>query len=141
MDQRAGLWQDLWPTLESMGTGTCVSKVGRRKSIGRWTGPGRTYGQYERRARACITSWNKSRAKGRSPWVENLAILDGRGRSRMCGKNPWPYDQPQGWAAWSLQQRKWKEDHCVLMHRGKIQGTRLATLYPLVPAMSEDSEG
>ena len=63
-----------------------MSKVGRRKSIGRWTGPGRTYGRYERHARACIASWNKSRAKGRSPWVENLAILDGRGRNRMRGK-------------------------------------------------------
>ena len=61
-------------------------KLGKRKSIGRWTGPGRTYGQYEGRARACIASWNKSRAKRRSPWVENLAILDGRGRNRMRGK-------------------------------------------------------
>ena len=73
--------------------------------------------------------------------MENLAILDGRGRSRMRGKNPWTYDQPQGWAAWSLQRRKWKEAYGVVMHRGKIQGTRLATLCPLVPVMSEDGEG
>ena len=62
-------------------------KLGKRKSIGRWTGPGRTYGRYGKCARACIASWNKSRAKGRSPWVENLAILDGRGRNRMRGKS------------------------------------------------------
>ena len=61
-------------------------KLGKRKSIGRWTGPGRTYGRYRKRARACIASWNKSKAKGRSPWVENLAILDGRVRNRMRGK-------------------------------------------------------
>ena len=72
--------------------------------------------------------------------MENLAILDGRGRSRMRGKKPWTYDQPQGWAAWSLQRRKWKEDYGVVMHRRKIQGIRLAALYPLVPVMSEDSE-
>ena len=81
-------------------------KLGKKKSIGLWTGPGRTCGRYEKRARACIASWNKSRAKGRSPWVENLAILDGRGRNRMRGRNPWTYDQLQGWAAWLLQRRK-----------------------------------
>lgn len=36
---------------------------------------------------------------------------------------------------------KEEEDYCVVMHRRKIQGTRLATLYPLVPVMLEDSEG
>ena len=34
-----------------------------------------------------------------------------------------------------------EEDYCVVVHRRKIQGTRLATLCPLVPVMSEDSEG
>ena len=29
---------------------------------------------------------NKSRAKGRSPWVQNLAILNGRNRNRMHGE-------------------------------------------------------
>ena len=71
-----------------------MSKVGRRKSIGRWTGPGRTYGRYGRPVRACMASWNKSRARGRSPWVENLAILDGRGRSRMRRKIHGPEGGP-----------------------------------------------
>ena len=30
-----------------------------------------------------------------------------------------------------------KEEYCVVMHRRKIQGTRFATLYPLVPVMLE----
>ena len=29
------------------------------------------------------------------------------------------------------------EECCVVMHRRKIQGTRFATLYPLVPVMLE----
>ena len=37
--------------------------------------------------------------------------------------------------------KEMEEDYCVVMHRGKNQGTRLATLCPLVPVMSEDGEG
>ena len=67
--------------------------------------------------------------------IRSLAILEGRGRSRMRGKKSMDLRPTARLGSMVVTMVEMKVEYCAIMHRRKTQGTQFATLYPLVPVM------